>query len=125
MNNVTQKVALVPLLFSFKGRISRQPYWLFTLGMLAIMLFPAYFFFGFGTDTADTYVDIMSFAFLWPVLAVQAKRWHDRDKSAWWILINLIPLIGFIWSLVENGFLQGTSGTNRFGSDPLGHEGGT
>ena len=122
MNNVTQKVALVPLLFSFKGRISRQPYWLSTLGMSAIMLLPAYFF-GFGTDTDDTYVEIMSVAFLWPVLAVQVKRWHDLDKSAWWILINFIPL-GVIWSLVENGFFQGTSGTNRFGSDPLGHEGG-
>jgi uncharacterized membrane protein YhaH (DUF805 family) len=33
------------------------------------------------------------------------------------LLINLVPIVGVIWSLVENGFLRGTEGTNRFGPD--------
>ena len=34
-------------------------------------------------------------------LAIYAKRWHDRDKSGWWTLIVLVPIIGSIWLLVE------------------------
>jgi len=48
------------------------------------------------------------------------KRYHDRDKSGWWILILFIPLVGFIWFLIELGCLPGTPGPNRFGPDPLG-----
>ncbi len=55
----------------------------------------------------------------WIGLAVTVKRSHDRDKSGWWILIALIPLIGAIWFLIEFGFLRGTPGPNRFGPDPL------
>ena len=107
------------LLFSFKGRINRQSYWLFTLTMAAVILLPAFFYFGIDTETADTYVNAASLVLLWPALAVQAKRWHDRDKSAWWVLINFIPVIGFFWSIIENGFLQGTLGPNRFGNHHL------
>lgn len=52
-------------------------------------------------------------------LAVGVKRWHDRNKSAWWILIALIPYIGGIWILIECGCLRGTLGPNRFGGDPI------
>ena len=48
-------------------------------------------------------------------LAIQVKRWHDRNKSGWWVLIGLIPLIGGIWALIETGFLAGDDGENRFG----------
>ncbi|WP_062212549.1 DUF805 domain-containing protein [Aureimonas sp. AU12] len=52
-------------------------------------------------------------------LAISAKRWHDRGKSGWWQLLLLVPVIGFIWVLVDTGFLKGTDGPNRFGPDPL------
>ena len=45
------------------------------------------------------------------------KRWHDRDKSGWWVLIGLIPVIGACWTIIECGFLKGTEGSNRFGTD--------
>ncbi len=51
-------------------------------------------------------------------LAIQIKRWHDRNKSGWWVFINAIPYIGIVWSLLELGFPVGTSGPNRFGLDP-------
>ncbi|HAE49771.1 MAG TPA: DUF805 domain-containing protein, partial [Tistrella mobilis] len=52
-------------------------------------------------------------------LAIGARRCHDRGRSGWFQLIMLIPLIGWIWLLVEIGFLRGTEGPNRFGPDPL------
>ncbi|TGR16409.1 DUF805 domain-containing protein, partial [Mesorhizobium sp. M8A.F.Ca.ET.197.01.1.1] len=48
-----------------------------------------------------------------------AKRWHDRNKSGWWTLIGLIPIIGGIWLLIELGILEGTRGANQYGPDPL------
>jgi uncharacterized membrane protein YhaH (DUF805 family) len=106
------------LLFSFNGRISRKYFWIFNILTIGIILVPAFTFLGFDTPKADNYVTFSSFVILWPSLAIQAKRWHDRDKSAWWILITLIPLIGPIWALIENGFLSGTVGKNKYGDDP-------
>ncbi len=57
--------------------------------------------------------------FIWSRFAINVKRWHDRDKSAWWLLIELIPLIGSIWAFIELGCLKGIYGKNRFGPDPL------
>jgi uncharacterized membrane protein YhaH (DUF805 family) len=42
------------------------------------------------------------------------KRFHDRDKSGWWVLIAFVPIIGWIWYLIECGFLPGTDGPNRY-----------
>jgi uncharacterized membrane protein YhaH (DUF805 family) len=57
---------------------------------------------------------------LWPALAVQVKRWHDRDKTAWMVLINFIPIVGFFWTLIECGLMDGTPGPNRYGPSPKG-----
>ncbi|MCH7865584.1 MAG: DUF805 domain-containing protein [Proteobacteria bacterium] len=61
---------------------------------------------------------------LWISLAISVKRYHDRDRKGWWLLIALIPIIGVLWIFVVLGFLKGTEGANRFGSDPLAAEGG-
>ena len=46
------------------------------------------------------------------------RRLHDLDKSGWFLLLGLIPIIGVIILLVW--FVQrGTVGGNRFGPDPL------
>ena len=58
---------------------------------------------------------IMYIPLMWVSLAIQVKRWHDRNKSGWWVLIGFIPLIGPIWALIENGFLAGDETENRFG----------
>lgn len=108
------------LLFSFQGRISRKPFWIFNG-----LVFAGAILLGMFTEVSNDINQItkpqMMFMLwiLWPSLAVQAKRWHDRDKSAFWILINFIPLVGPLWALVENGFYPGTTGSNRFGPDPL------
>jgi len=48
------------------------------------------------------------------------KRWHDRNKTGWLYLILVIPVIGWIWTLVECGFLDGTPERNRYGKSPKG-----
>ncbi len=55
-----------------------------------------------------------------PLCAVYAKRWHDRDKSGWWSLLLLAPVIGQLWIFVELGMVAGTRGANQYGPDPLG-----
>jgi uncharacterized membrane protein YhaH (DUF805 family) len=107
-------------LFSFKGRISRKPFWIFNL-----IVFAGAILLGMFTDISDDVKEMsrpqimFMIWILWPSLAVQAKRWHDVDKSAFWVFINFIPLLGPIWALVENGFIRGKTGANRFGPDPL------
>lgn len=108
------------LLLSFDGRINRQPYWLYILAVVVVVALPLSLFFEPDSESYDVASGIASLILLYPSLAVQAKRWHDRNKSAWWILINLIPIIGGLWTLIECGFLRGTPGPNRFGPDPLG-----
>jgi uncharacterized membrane protein YhaH (DUF805 family) len=61
---------------------------------------------------------VVNLLLLWPALAVSIKRWHDRDHSGWWVLIALVPVVGWAWMLVANGFLAGTDGPNRYGPPP-------
>ena len=56
-------------------------------------------------------------AYLWFTLAIGVKRLHDIDKSGWYLLILLIPIVNFIWALYML-FADGTVGPNRFGADP-------
>jgi uncharacterized membrane protein YhaH (DUF805 family) len=52
-----------------------------------------------------------------PGLAVAARRLHDIDRTAWWLLI-LLTGIGAILLVIWYCF-KGTPGPNRFGPDPL------
>jgi uncharacterized membrane protein YhaH (DUF805 family) len=56
---------------------------------------------------------------LWIGLVVTVRRLHDRNKSGRWVLVNLVPVVGWLWTLIECGILRGTTGPNRFGQDPL------
>jgi len=68
-------------------------------------------------------VGLASYIFVaWIWLAIKVKRYHDRNQSGWWLLPLLIPVLGLLWYLWlfgALGFLKGTEGENRFGSDPL------
>lgn len=99
---------------SFNGRAGRAEFWLITLVISAIVLVPAYVIFRPYSDDARYYVEISALITLWPLLAVQVRRWHDRNKSGWWVLMNFVPVVGFFWVLIENGFLAGTNEGNRF-----------
>jgi uncharacterized membrane protein YhaH (DUF805 family) len=54
---------------------------------------------------------------LLPSLGVAVRRLHDTNRSGWWLLIGLIPIIGGIVLLVFF-VLEGTRGPNNHGPDP-------
>ena len=102
------------LLFSFQGRINRKTYW------LAILPFAvSYAVADLMTASANrSFVGLGYFimvVLILPSLAVQTKRWHDRNKSGWWNLISLIPVVGPIWAIIELGFLKGIDAGNSYG----------
>jgi len=107
------------LLFSFEGRINRQPYWMFVLAVIAVTFVLVGISMVIGEKVGTILLVLFQLAVLWSALAIQVKRWHDRDKSAWWLLMNLVPFIGAIWVFVECGCLRGTEGQNQYGPDPL------
>ena len=105
------------VLTTFDGRISRSTFWLRGVLPLAVILITIG-----ALDTALTggvLAVIANILSIFPSTAIGVKRFHDRDKSGWWVLITLIPVIGALWYLVECGFLEGTDGDNKYGPNPL------
>lgn len=132
------------IFLSFQGRLNRKPYWLGTIALLSLVIigvFGVMFLTGGGGVAA---IGVIYLLLLWPTLAMGVKRLHDRNKSAWWLVVfyvvptllnvlveggdgegvgamifGLASLAISIWALVELGFLRGTVGANRYGPDPL------
>jgi uncharacterized membrane protein YhaH (DUF805 family) len=98
----------------FSGRAARSEYWFWTL-----FTFIAYIVAGI----IDFYVGlgfvgmVVSLALLLPSIAVAIRRLHDLDRTGWWLLLAFTG-IGAIVLLVWD-CMKGTTGPNRFGTDPL------
>ncbi len=123
------------LLFTFDGRIGRQEWWIVYCINFVIGLTVGFTVFGllisglslnsYGPMTIVWGVIMgiilfMLFCFaIWTSLATSVKRYHDRHKSGWWVLVGLIPYIGPIWQIIELGCLEGTIGANDYGADPI------
>lgn len=106
------------ILFSFHGRVPRKVFWLYgVLGPLLVSVMLEMLLGIVGVPERRTEM-LTTLLLVWPCAAVSVKRWHDRDKSGWWALVYLIPLIGVLWTLIANGLLRGTASPNRFGADP-------
>ena len=103
-------------LLNHQGRINRQRYWAFFLVSLGASVLAMIID---SMLTGGLLYILVAVVLIYPSFIVAIKRWHDRDKSGWWCLIALVPVIGGLWFLIECGFLQGSSGPNRFGADPL------
>jgi uncharacterized membrane protein YhaH (DUF805 family) len=154
-------MSLLTFLFSVHGRMNRGPFWAVriaqVLGWIACILFIYVFVHSYrGTPPGNEwYMLAVGFAaivicalMIWSDVAISAKRLHDHDKSAWWLLLvyssgvlialatavdhagfdgvgpvsPFLHLAGrsiFIWASVELGYLRGTVGPNRFGPDLL------
>lgn len=115
VNFAKQKFSWSWFLFSFKGRINRLQYWLYNFVLIAVSIFV--FVAAGANQTGEEMAGLVILITIWPTLAVQVKRWHDRDKSGWWVLINFIPIIA-IWAIIENGFLAGSERPNFYGNAP-------
>ena len=106
---------------NFSERARRKEYWLYTLCYTIVYTIIMYIDVSVGTISETgigTISSIFAIAMLLPSLGVLVRSLHDTNRSGWWILILLIPLVGIIWMIVLC-CLQGTSGRNRFGEDPL------
>jgi len=100
----------------FSGRASRPEFWWYYLVYVIVAIIVSLIDGAIGAN--NVLVGIYILALFLPTLAVTFRRLHDTDKRGWWILIQLIPIIGSIVMLV---FLasRGTPGDNRFGPPPV------
>jgi uncharacterized membrane protein YhaH (DUF805 family) len=104
----------------FTGRARRREFWTFTLISVIISIVLGIIDAVIGTDYASGYGvlgTIYGLAVVIPSIAVGIRRLHDINRAGWWILIALIPIIGFI-VLIVFYFTEGTRGDNRYGPDP-------
>ena len=106
----------------FTGRARRREFWMFVLFNLVVSIvlniaaqilanLPAIgIIFGFIPL-------LYSLAILLPSLGLGIRRLHDTNRSGWWLLIGLIPLVGLI-VLIVFAVQEGTPGDNQFGPNP-------
>lgn len=100
----------------FEGRSRRSAYWFWVL-FTALVSFVISILFSFDTNTSSIISGLWSLATLLPSLAVGVRRLHDTNRSGWFLLLALIPLVGAIILIVF--FAQdSTTGENRFGANP-------
>lgn len=94
----------------FKGRAPRSEYWWFVLFSCLVSI-------GLHLiDRSDILGSIFSLAILLPSLAVAARRLHDTNRSAWFLLLNFIPIIG--WIILIVWYIQkGDEGSNKYDAD--------
>ena len=99
----------------FSGRTSRQAFWMFMLFYFLIYVVVAIIA---GVIRMEWIAFVFSLAVWVPSIAITARRLHDINKSGWWQLIGLIPLLGFIimiYFLVQKGNAE----ANQYGPVPV------
>lgn len=89
----------------FNGRATRSEYWWWTL--FVVLASAA------ASTIGDKVGALFSLATLLPSLAVCARRLHDTDRSGWWQLLMLVPIIG--WLVILFWCIQVGKEPNRYG----------
>ena len=104
----------------FTGRARRSEYWWFALFGLIVGIVANLIDTVLGTMSEDTNVGVLgtivSLALLLPTLAVAIRRLHDTSRTGWWILIGLIPIVGWIILIVF--YVQDSHPDNKYGPSP-------
>lgn len=108
----------------FSGRSRRKEYWMFFLLIIiaAVVIGMVEGVLGLAGMVGGVYgplTTVFLLGIIVPSIAVQVRRFHDQDKSGWWVLLGFVPLIGGIAVLVFM-CLEGTQGENQYGADPKG-----
>jgi uncharacterized membrane protein YhaH (DUF805 family) len=100
----------------FDGRASRSEFWWWVLFAILVSI---------AANIVDAVIGVMLFSWLvslalfLPGLSVSIRRLHDTNRTGWWVLIGLIPLIGLIVLLIF--YLEtGNPGPNQYGPPPVG-----
>jgi uncharacterized membrane protein YhaH (DUF805 family) len=108
----------------FSGRSRRKEYWMFVLGIIiaAVLLGIIEGVVGMSGMVGGVYgplTTLLLLGIIVPSIAVQVRRFHDQDKSGWFVLLGFIPFVGGLIVLVFM-CLEGTRGPNQYGPDPKG-----
>lgn len=101
----------------FNTRSSRSEYWFWVLFVILLSIVAGVI----DSIIFDAPIlrSLVTLGLLIPGIAVGVRRLHDIDRSGWWYLIALIPLIGAL--VLIYWFVQpGTAGRNEYGDNPLG-----
>ena len=105
----------------FSGRAPRAEYWWFYLliiiGYVIATILDSMLGLGQAVGPYGVLMCVFALAMLVPSIAAGIRRLHDTDRSGWWLLIGLVPLIGAI-VLIVFFVSQGTQGPNKYGDDP-------
>ena len=104
------KTVLTENYVNFQGRAQRSEFWWF-----ALFAFVASALLGAMSDVLG---GLFGLAVLLPGIAVAVRRLHDVDRSGWWYLLVLIPVLGTLILIFAFFINRGTRGENRFGRDP-------
>lgn len=98
---------------NFEGRATRPEFWWFFLFNVIVSLILNLF----GPKVGTTLSGIWSLAILLPYLGLSVRRLHDINKSGWYLLVGLIPLVG--WVLLVYWWAQpGERTENQYGPVP-------
>jgi uncharacterized membrane protein YhaH (DUF805 family) len=124
MSFVTAVKSVLSQYVGFTGRARRSEYWWFALFTVLVSIVASVLDNALGLTFMDGSSNgfiglVVSLALLLPTLAVAVRRLHDTDKTGWWLLIGLVPIVGAI-VLIVFFVIDGTPGANRFGPSPKG-----
>lgn len=106
------------MFFNFEGRLNRQPYIQCMLGIWVLSSVVGWMFSSSTSFLISLLFGIISLAIAASAISLGVRRLHDLDKSGWWLLIGVIPLIGFLFQIYLLA-AKGTDGVNTYGYDPL------
>ena len=96
---------LFTFLFVFDGsRITRKQMWAFFIPYLILLLILV-------PNRNHIEIVFIILVLLYSYIVVSIKRWKDRNKSAFWIILNFIPVIN-IWAAIELLFLRSIPAKN-------------
>ncbi len=98
---------------NFNGRARRQEFWMFVLFNLIFSAVAGALDGMFGTMFIS---GIYGLAMFLPGLAVSIRRLHDTDKTGWFLLLGLIPVVGLV--LIYFFIVEGDNGSNKYGNSP-------
>lgn len=124
MNMITAVKTVLGKYATFDGRAPRPEYWWWMLAMVILytilgvidgaLIAPMLGFEPFQTEAAQPLSLVVALGLLLPNVALSIRRLHDTDRSGWWLLLGLVPVLGGLVLLVFY-LLPSTPGPNRFG----------
>lgn len=118
------------------GRLSRGGFWMGTMTLAATTALAVYGLQSlidrltpqlsvYGPDLGNLNIRplliglLLAIPVAWMSFCLLVKRWHDRGRSGWWVVVGLVPIVGNLWAVVECALLPGSVSGNKYGPAPL------